>query len=346
MKFTAILLAILFSAFTLADNKSKTFAVSKGGTLSINIQIGDVEIQTWEKNEVKIVYEADGDEEEDEWNEEPLISHQGNKVSINASGWQSSDYEITIPSHFNIDAKVQAGDIKLNSSLTGDFKVATSGGDIYFADIKGNVSVKTGGGDVRGGTAHSLNIESFGGDISLGSVTIEANVVTYGGNIRMKDIKRNAKIKTAGGNVQLGSIGGDASVKSGGGNIKVGSVAGALTVSTGGGNIKIDEISKNTEINTGAGNIEFLLANGFSAEVEAVSNAGNINIGVPSNAKVFIIAETQTVWGSDDSSIRSDYPEDTHDKNSKGSRKIYKLNGGGKNVELKTIFGEIRINKK
>lgn len=45
------------------DDRTKTFSVTKGGTLEVNIDPGEIEINTWDKNEIQIL--ARGLDEED-----------------------------------------------------------------------------------------------------------------------------------------------------------------------------------------------------------------------------------------------------------------------------------------
>jgi len=54
---TVALMVFSVAALTLAREegvRSKSFAVSKGGTIEVSTGVGDVRITTWEKNEVDV----------------------------------------------------------------------------------------------------------------------------------------------------------------------------------------------------------------------------------------------------------------------------------------------------
>lgn len=366
MKTIPVFLLIIFTAFLLkADNKTKSFSVSKGGLLQIQMQIGDLRISVWDKNEVQITYEADDDD--DDWGELPEIKQNGNTITYKSSGWGSSDVKFKIPANFNVDAKVQAGDIKMEGSLTGNLKAYTSGGDIRIEDVNGTVTIKTGGGDIKTGNIQNLDVESYGGNISTANINGEAKVSTAGGNIKMDDVKKSAVIKTAGGNIRIGSVGGNASVASSGGNLKIGNISGFAKINTAGGNISMESVTGRAEIATAAGNIrvallegeskiktasgniEITLSRDLSGGVTASSSFGDIKLYVPSGLSAVVTAEANTkgMWGSDEKSIiKSDFPVTNSSRDNKNIIKTYKINSGEKHISLKVQMGEIKIYKK
>ncbi len=57
---------------------TKTFTVSKGGTLDVSVNVGDIHILTTQRNEVTVT----ADFEEDEDNDDLKIRQKGNAISV------------------------------------------------------------------------------------------------------------------------------------------------------------------------------------------------------------------------------------------------------------------------
>src|SRR5713101_209142 len=137
-----------------SDIQTKSFTVSKGGALQVDIGGGDIKVIPWEKNEVFVKVEGIDERDVDRLK----MTQSGNTIIIKYSqkwgwfeGWSRENvrFEIKIPSQFDVELETSGGDIELTESLTGNFKGQTSGGDIRIADVMGRVEVKTSGGDVQ-----------------------------------------------------------------------------------------------------------------------------------------------------------------------------------------------------
>src|SRR5258708_16197404 len=61
---TSIAITLLSFARDDKGKESKTFTVSKGGTLEVSVNIGAVHIKTWDKNEVTVQVSGEDDEED------------------------------------------------------------------------------------------------------------------------------------------------------------------------------------------------------------------------------------------------------------------------------------------
>ena len=131
----AILTIVLLGSnisLTQDEYKSRTFNVSKGGKLEVRIDIGEIIIRTWDKNEVYVKYE--------EWDEEGelRISQKGNTIEIESgSSYDGSDLEVTVPSQFNLDLNTTGGDINILNNISGKVECSTSGGNVTTKEING-----------------------------------------------------------------------------------------------------------------------------------------------------------------------------------------------------------------
>jgi hypothetical protein len=192
--------------------KEKSFNISSGKNLLVEISSGDVLITYWDKEEVfvKILGDEDAMEKMDftmEGNGEQ-IKVNGKKKS-STSSWFSSisvKVEIKVPSKFNLDVNTAGGDIKCGG-ITGKAELSTSGGDIWADKYSGDLLVSTSGGDIFiFCTNTKINAETSGGDVKLEyeGENKGIDLSTSGGDIEVKlskDFNAAIELSTSGGDV-------------------------------------------------------------------------------------------------------------------------------------------------
>jgi len=374
--FMCALLTTLQAHAAAADNyeegrKEKTFTVTKGGSLSVTVGIGDIKVHTWDKNEVYVLVK--GDEEEDEF-AEIHIRQRDNAIYVEYQPeWGPSGdllFEISIPVQFSVMLETSGGDIRLDGKLTGTVKGETSGGNISTASVKGNVNLETSGGDITTEDIDGdLTLNTSGGDIRVGKVTGMTDVHTSGGEISVESSGKSVVAETAGGNVNIGDINGDANVSTAGGDISVDKIAGGAKLKTAGGNIRVagangkvyaktaggdvtlEHIVGSVDAKTSAGNLYVELTPTGTSKSTLSTSVGDATLYIPEDAKAVINARVrvQGWWrGSDeDDYIYSDYKEDSFEKSGREReiRALYTLNGGGQQISIQTTMGNIHIEK-
>jgi len=268
-----------------------------------------------------------------------------------------------------IDASTAGGNISM-MNIIGKADISTAGGNIKVGDINSKADISTAGGNIKVGDINSdADISTAGGDMKIGNINGKADVSTAGGNIKIGHIKGGADVSSAGGNISVDNIDGNADISTGGGNVKVGTVSGSAELNSGGGNIRLEAATGKVEVNTGAGNIKLenikgsIEANTGAGNIDAKlipddtsvselnSGVGNITLYVPETAKVTIVATVSVhIWNDDESdlqNIKSEFTPTTVNRyrNKKQIEAIFKLNGGGSNIELNVGMGEIEIKK-
>jgi hypothetical protein len=358
------LLIFIVKTFAQEEYKTESFKVSKGGSLKVEISGGDILVRTSNNNnEVKVSYE-DGDYSD------VTIYQDGNNITISSDNY--IDFEITVPSEFNLSLNTSGGDIELLNNIKGKIKINTSGGDIGLKEVGGELTANTSGGDITCGNINGdVKLSSGGGDVVVGKVEGECKVSTGGGNVSVKNVTKALTVSTGGGNVDCGNIGSDINVVTGGGNISVDNISGAMTVTTGGGNISGTGVSKGGTVTTGAGNVSLNNLSGYveissgagdvmaefvsigNKESEILSGYGNITIFIPENAKVTIEATVKSAegntWTIDKGEIseiiKSEFKSSTEDKRKGEYHAVYIVNGGGTQIHLQTSIGYIEIKK-
>ena len=354
--------------FSIASDKDATFSVQKGDLLHVELEHGNINVSTWDKNEVKIsARNIDADEMS-------LYSaeQKSGRVDVRFKGEDSDNFqlELTIPEDVVIDFNTGGGNVTINNDLRNkatiktaggnitakvigaDANISTAGGNIKLADINGNVELTTAGGDIQVGSVNGkAEISTAGGNIKVGSVNNTAEISTAGGNITVGAVGGSAEISTAGGNVTVSTISGSADISSGGGNIILDGATGKVEANTGGGNIELKNIKGSIDANTGAGNITAELTPDGKSSSDLNSGVGNITLYIPESSKATIVAKASDFqWGDsrkDSESIKTDFESYNISQLRRGNtfEAIYELNGGGSRIELNAGMGDIRIKK-
>ncbi|MDZ7626686.1 MAG: hypothetical protein U5J96_19835 [Ignavibacteriaceae bacterium] len=133
--------------------KEKSFNISPGKNLLVDISSGDVKVTYWDKDEVYIkIFGNENAMEKMNFNmegNEELIKITGKKKS-SISSWFSNmnvEVEIKVPAQFNLDISTAGGDIKCGG-ITGEAELNTSGGDIWADKFSGLMNASTSGGNI------------------------------------------------------------------------------------------------------------------------------------------------------------------------------------------------------
>ncbi|RPI71789.1 MAG: hypothetical protein EHM47_09465 [Ignavibacteriales bacterium] len=239
----------------------KTFKISSGKELKVDISGGDIIVTGWDKDEVYVKIlgnEKASEKMEFKFNADENIVEVIGKKESSLFNWFSSGItvkaEIKVPGRFNN-------------------KVYTSGGDIRISDITGNNNLKTSGGD--------LWIKNTNGEL-------EAS--TSGGNINLDDNKGNLSVSTSGGDIQAKSFDGNLSASTSGGNIKLKGTNSKIDAETSGGDIYLEYWGENKgiDLSTSGGDIYIKVPADFNANVRLASSGGEVSteIGVNNVKKI------------------------------------------------------------
>ncbi|QYM78484.1 DUF4097 domain-containing protein [Horticoccus luteus] len=179
----------------------------------------------------------------------------------------------------------------------------TSGGDIGVEDLIGTVSAQTSGGSVN-----------------VGKITGEVTATTSGGNIGLASATGSTKLRTSGGNIKVDHIGGDADLETSGGDIKVHEVTGVLQASTSGGDVSAaltGPLKGDCSLRTSGGDVRVSVKPGVAFNLDAATSGGKVEAGG--------LTIELASGGSGRSQLKG------------------KVNGGGKELKLRTSGGDVRV---
>lgn len=345
-----------------SDKIKKSFPVEINGTLEVNTSSGNVTLKSWDKNEVQI--EVEGIHKHNL--KKLIIENNANKVSVTYDpdwGWDNACFTITIPQKFNTEINTSGGDVDLQGSIKGLVQTKTSGGNIVSTVVWGNAELITSGGNIICDKISGVGfVKTSGGDIKFKSIGEKIDAQTSGGDIEIDEIGGNAIIKTSGGDIEIGNVKGQLEAITSGGDIFVGDVFSNAILKTSGGNINLKSANGLVEAKTSGGDIYFHKIKGkiiahtsggkFKGELipdgesEIKTVGGDINLSVPSDAKATIIAKIDNKWKwRRDHEIESDFKIDEYEKTKISVRSVININGGGKEIYLKSVDGDIIIKK-
>lgn len=290
----ALLLVMLASVAGLAQELRKegryyvteikrNFSVQPAGTLEMSDIQGDIDITVWPKNEVQIIERLRMDvyteEEAKRAVEETKAAYRQSGDRIIVGGmersrkWIQSDFQISLPATFNVDANTSGGDISVRQ-LKGTSRLRTSGGDVTLIETGGNVRATTSGGDVtvRDGEG-DIDVKTSGGDLQLERIKGMLIGTTSGGDITLRGASKDVRLRTSGGDMVITDTDGAVNASTSGGNVRVENVRGRVDVSTSGGDVDLRNLKQEVEASTSGGDIQ---AMGLFAAARLRTSGGDI----------------------------------------------------------------------
>jgi len=324
----ATLAVMIYPTITSADVVKKTFDVGPGGTLSIDTDLGSIEVRSG-GNAVTVEVDRDPRTSNRERAQELLdrfdldFRQSGNDVRITGrfddpSGRHSSFFDI-----FDIFDHHDRSRLRVRYVVSVpnrfDLDLRTSGGDIRIGDLEGRVEARTSGGDLDIGRVNGpVHAFTSGGDIVVSASVGKTEVRTSGGDIVVDRSEGPVDARTSGGSIRVDRASGNVYARTSGGNIRVNDVTGAIDASTSGGSI-VAHISKQPDgrcrLATSGGSITVTLAAGIGFDLDASASGGRVTTDIP-------MAVTGTI---------------------RSSKVAGRINDGGPDLVLRTSGGGIHL---
>jgi DUF4097 and DUF4098 domain-containing protein YvlB len=279
----AAILTTIYTSQTIAaieDTIHESFNVKSGGTLSLESDLGSIEVHATETSKVtvEVVRKVKTSSKKEAAavleDFEVTFDQNGDNVSIVAKyprqhgifgGFGEKlqvHYIINVPHEYNVDLMTSGGSIAVDA-LKGSVKAETSGGSLKFGQIEGPVIGKT-----------------SGGSISLDGCIGDAQINTSGGGINIGDVQGNVDAETSGGSIQMNRIKGRVAASTSGGGIHIEEATGDVNAETSGGSI-FARITKQPEgdcrLSTSGGGVDVYLLSSAEVELDASTSGGNVH---------------------------------------------------------------------
>jgi hypothetical protein len=298
----------------------KTVALAKDGKVEVSNVSGDIEIKTWDRNEVKIdalkVSKA---------NTKEKAKANADLVKIVVT---KEDGLVRVKTEYPKNNKNRNLSVSITYNLMvpkgASPSVNTVSGDIVVADI---------GGDVKA--------SAVSGEVKLGKVGGGVKAKSVSGGVVLQGAKNGAHCEVVSGMIKVSDVTGDVSVKGVSGDIELTDIRGNLTASTTSGEIYMKNINEAETVKAKilSGDLKYegdIMASGV---YEFQSHSGDVTLLIPAGTAFDL--EAKTFSGS----IDSDFDLTISGKISKKSIKG-KANGGGADIEVQTFSGDVKIRKK
>jgi DUF4097 and DUF4098 domain-containing protein YvlB len=298
---------------------AKTEAIAGDGKVDIRNVSGDVEVKTWDRDEVKI----DGMKTSRASSMEKAKENAA-KVKIDVKRANGVLMICTIYPKPSVKGLSVSVDFKVMIPSQATINARTVSGDVALEKIGGKATAETKSGDVTVlGARNGAKAETVSGDVLVEDVENGAYCKTASGNVDAKDVSGNADLNCVSGDVTAENIRGDVEADTVSGSVKLMDISGADVVkgkTMSGNAIYYGEINP-----TGRYSLE--------------AHSGRVEMAIPSNSAFDLTASTFS------GSIKTEFKVMMSGKLSK--KKISgSVNGGGADVTLKTFSGNVYLKKK
>ena len=296
---TTVLLIILISTVPIVQAQTtpqvikRTFDVELGGELTLDSELGSIDVKTANLNKVKIVVtkkaekvdkllqevlrstqETFTDADVAEALEDFNVTFEEKEGDVNIIGkfktgknqWQKKllllsllkiQFEVTIPHQYSVNLNTSSDPVSV-PDLLGGVRVQTSIGDLRIGEVKGPVWGRTSssGSITLKGCQGNVDLEASIGDIDLGNVVGDVKAKTgSSGNIILKGCQGNVDLTTSIGNIDLGDVTG--TVKVIGGDIRIGNVGDeVIAQASSSGNIILTSCKNSVDVQASIGDID------------------------------------------------------------------------------------------
>src|SRR5438445_10078188 len=152
------------------DPVHRTFNVAPGGTLTIDADVGDIQVTSGGGNSVTV--DVTQHSRSNRYMD-VAVEQQQNDVTVRGKleresrffNWSDVDakFVVTVPTRYNVRLATAGGDIRVGD-LNGQAHMKTSGGGIKLGHIDGSVEAKTSGGDISlEGSRSAVDLYTSGG---------------------------------------------------------------------------------------------------------------------------------------------------------------------------------------
>lgn len=316
---TAPLQAMVYDKYE--EKFEKTVSLSKDGKVVLKNISGNIEVTTWNKNEVKIlavkISKTDSEElaKKNFEKVEIEILEEGSTLRINTKYDKnyfnkknrsvSVDYWLTVPERADADMKSISGDVMLED-IGGDAKADTVSGDVVLRNVEGMLKGKT-----------------ISGDVEIANAKKGAVCSTVSGDVDVRDVVGNVEMESVSGEVKAQNCQGDVVAKSVSGDAELIDISDADSI----------------KVSSTSGDVQYRGSISGSGNYRFKSHSGDITLTIPGNSAFDL--EARTFSGR----ISTEFDITISGKISKKSISGT-ANGGGADLEAKTFSGNVSLKKR
>jgi len=138
----------------------KTFKLNANATISVNTDLGNISIEGYDKDEVKVKFTVEGDKE---WIDDIEFNykHQSDELLLEVINKNHRKYDdnhsrkiqlsVLIPENifYNLELNTNAGNLNINKLEKGRINLNTNAGNINLTNLKCDVKGETNAGNLN-----------------------------------------------------------------------------------------------------------------------------------------------------------------------------------------------------
>ena len=265
------------------EKLDKTYPLSPKGKVILRNVSGDIEVTSWDKNEVRIIaikYSKAATKARAKENADRVkikINARKDLIRISTSYpkfrgffhrslrvWV--DYKLFVPRNCSLDIHTVSGDMDITAVM----------GELILESVSGDIAVEKGG---------SVDAESVSGDIELRGVK-EVDASTVSGDIEAFDTMGDLRLKSVSGDITGRKVSGNISAGTVSGEVKLFGVSDCRKVKVGTTSGEVAFEGRLTDggtyiFSTTSGDISLILSKDSSFDLDAHTMSGSIRCSVP-----------------------------------------------------------------
>ncbi len=268
---------------------------------------GRVEVEGWDKNEVRVTgtlgknverleFERDGDDTEI-------------RVIKSGNGWRMGESNLVIRLPFGNEVRVEcvSGSIEVNGikadldleSISGSVRAVNCEGDIEAQSTSGSVKVLSSKGDVKA--------ESISGSVEVDGDFREAKAKSTSGSVRVKTVRDEVRAESISGSVEIVGV-----------------------------------APRDVECQSESGSVSYTGGLAPNAKLRARTHSGSVKLRLPADVSARMYA--QTISGSINNQINS--VEAERPQNGPGASLNTKFGDGSADINANAFSGSVTISTK
>ena len=232
------------------DEINKSFKVQPGGQLTVDSDVGNVEIKTGSSDtvtvDIKRRLKVDGQAADELLKNLTIdLSQSGNNVNVIV--------KLVDDNNQTNRRKIQL-DFLVSMPLNFNLKLRTVG------------------------------------SASVGHVQGTVNASTAGGSLVIGNVDGPLTARSGGGSLTIGNVVGDLEARSGGGSINAGRITGRVTANAGGGSVSIEEATDAIDATASGGSVKAYISRQPSAGFNIKADAGSIDLRLAESVSISVDA--------------------------------------------------------
>lgn len=329
-----------------------TLAVGKAPRILIDNARGNTRITGVDAEEVRVTGTktiramSREDAERDDQKSNFQLVREGDTIFVRtnldrvSSGPQMrANLEIQVPLGSRVEAKGRYGDIDLEN-VGGDVEISSENAGIRLNNVGGSVRADLRRSDIIRATNVKGNVEvkGRGDDVEMENIggTVSVNG-SYSGDLAFRKIARQLRFEGPSTNLRVERVAG--SLIFAGGSMTGSDVTGPLVLRAKSKDVELSGFTESIDVDVQRGDITLRPSGTGFGKMEAKTNAGEIELILPTAARFELAAKTRR------GDIENDYGSPLLEKKEERGGTLSGNVGGGPRLQLETDRGEIRVRK-